>query len=69
MPQGKHEPRPPQEPVAPWEEAPEEREAEPDWAEEIRAGRRARGERLKEVFAAFDDDPGDGRGPVPPPRR
>lgn len=32
-------------------------ELEPDWAEEIRARRRARGERLREVFATFDDEP------------
>jgi hypothetical protein len=29
---------------------------EPDWAAEIRRLRRARGDRLKEVFATFDDD-------------
>jgi hypothetical protein len=33
-------------------------EPEPDWAEEIRARRRARGDRLREVFATFDDEPG-----------
>lgn len=32
-------------------------EPEPDWAEEIRARRRARGDRLREIFAAFDDEP------------
>ena len=33
-----------------------EQEPEPDWAEQIRAGRRARGDRLRDVFARFDDD-------------
>jgi hypothetical protein len=33
-------------------------EPEPDWAEEIRARRRARSDRLREVFATFDDEPG-----------
>lgn len=33
-------------------------EPEPDWAEEIRARRRARGDRLREIFATFDDEPG-----------
>ena len=32
-------------------------EPEPDWAEEIRARRRARGDRLREVFATFDEEP------------
>ncbi len=40
-------------------------EPEPAWAEEIRARRRARGERLREVFAAFDDEPG---GPASEPQ-
>jgi hypothetical protein len=40
-------------PVDPWSrEAPEE--PEPDWAEQIRASRKARGERLKDLFATFD---------------
>jgi hypothetical protein len=30
---------------------------EPEWAEAIRRGRKARGDRLREVFATFDDDP------------
>lgn len=29
---------------------------EPAWADAIREGRKARGERLRKVFAAFDDD-------------
>ena len=37
--------------------APGADEPEPDWAEEIRARRRARGDRLREIFAAFDDEP------------
>lgn len=32
-------------------------EPEPDWAEEIRARRRARGDRLREIFATFDEEP------------
>ena len=64
MPQGKHQPRPPQEPAAPWEGAPTE--PEPDWAEEIRARRKARGEHLKELFAAFDDEPTKRVGQAPP---
>jgi hypothetical protein len=35
-----------------------EEESEPDWAEQIRAGRKARGDRLRDVFASFDDDEG-----------
>jgi hypothetical protein len=30
---------------------------EPEWAEAIRRGRKARGDRLREVFATFDGDP------------
>jgi len=29
---------------------------EPDWAEQIRQLRKARGDRLKEVFATFEDE-------------
>lgn len=32
-------------------------EPEPDWAEQIRQGRKARGARLKDVFASFEDEP------------
>ena len=39
-------------------------EPEPDWAEQIRAGRKARGDRLRDVFATFDDD---GAEPSVPP--
>jgi hypothetical protein len=42
-------------------------EPEPDWAEEIRARRRARGERLREIFATFDEEPP--RRPADPPER
>ena len=38
-------------------------EPEPDWAEEIRASRRARGDRLRELFATFDDEPGTAEPP------
>ncbi|MGZ4132767.1 MAG: hypothetical protein ACXVWF_06950 [Actinomycetota bacterium] len=31
-------------------------EPEPEWAGQIRSIRRARGDRLKEVFASFDDE-------------
>jgi hypothetical protein len=55
----------------PWSrEGPDE--PEPDWAEQIRQGRKARGERLKDLFATFDqpgrvdevvpDDPEEGEG-------
>ncbi len=37
--------------------SPDRDEPEPDWAEEIRARRRARSDRLREIFATFDDDP------------
>lgn len=37
---------------------------EPEWAEAIREGRKARGDRLREVFATFDDD----HRPIPPRR-
>ncbi len=31
-------------------------EPEPDWADEIRSLRRERGDRLKDVFASFDEE-------------
>ena len=34
-------------------------EPEPAWADAIRRGRRTRAERLREVFARFDDDPAE----------
>ena len=67
MPDHKRKPRPHEEPAPPWSGAPGE--PEPDWAEEIRAGRRARGERLKEIFATFEDHPKKGRGQSPPDNR
>jgi hypothetical protein len=36
---------------------------EPGWADAIRRGRRARGARLREIFAGFADD--DGPGTLP----
>ena len=42
---------------SPWRTSPEGAdEAEPDWAEQIRARRRARAAQLREVFASFDKD-------------
>jgi hypothetical protein len=42
-------------PPAPWSA---DTEPEPAWADAIRRGRKARGDRLRTVFAAFgDDDP------------
>lgn len=43
-------------------------EPEPDWAEEIRARRRARGDRLREIFATFDEDPGQAGSDPQEPR-
>jgi hypothetical protein len=37
-------------------------EPEPDWAEQIRARRRARADQLREIFDSFDEDD-DGKGP------
>jgi hypothetical protein len=41
--------------ATPWSPA-EPGEPEPDWADEIRRRRRARGDRLREIFETFDDD-------------
>lgn len=38
-------------------------EPEPDWAEQIRRARKARGARLKDVFATFEDDAAAPDGP------
>ena len=62
MAQGERGPRPP-EPEAPWSK-PEPGDPEPDWAEDIRRGRRERSKRLKDVFAAFDDDDNQTRPPA-----
>ena len=51
-------------PNVPWDRAQTDAEPEPDWAEGIRRGRKARGERLKEVFAAFDEGDPEIRPPV-----
>ena len=40
-------------PPVPWTAEPAE--DEPDWAQSIRDGRKARGDRLRAVFAGFDD--------------
>jgi hypothetical protein len=43
---------------------------EPDWAELIRAGRRARGDKLRDVFETFDEEDPDAPLPAPtPPKR
>jgi hypothetical protein len=47
-------------------------EPEPEWADAIRRGRRTRAERLRTVFASFDDEaatgvPGDERRERPQP--
>jgi hypothetical protein len=49
------------EPLVPEELAPEPGDpaGEPSWTEEIRRLRRARGDRLKELFEAFDRDEGE----------
>jgi hypothetical protein len=48
---------------SPWRTPPEAAdEPEPDWAEQIRARRRARAAQLREVFASFDEDD-EGEGP------
>ena len=48
--------RPPGEP-SPWAVPTEDDEPEPDWAEEIRAARRDRGERLRHVYSRFANEP------------
>jgi hypothetical protein len=42
-------------PPEPWSKETAE-DTEPDWAQSIRNGRKARGDRLRSVFAGFDDD-------------
>jgi hypothetical protein len=51
-------------PPAPWDKGGDE-EAEPDWAQSIRDGRKARGDRLRAVFAGFEDTDDDPTSPVP----
>ncbi len=56
MPEPRDRPEPPPEPWSKETAA----EDEPDWAQSIRDGRKARGDRLRSVFAGFvdaDDDP------------
>jgi hypothetical protein len=40
-----------------WTSPTEDEEPEPDWAAEIRSGRKDRGARLREVYARFPDEP------------
>ena len=40
-------------------------EDEPEWAQSIRDGRKARGDRLRSVFAGFDDADDDPTSGVP----
>ena len=40
-------------------------EDEPEWAQSIRDGRKARGDRLRSVFAGFDDADDDPTSAVP----
>ena len=42
-------------------------EAEPDWAQGIRDRRKARGDRLREVFATFEDAEADDDPSTPVP--
>ncbi len=42
---------------APWARSTEEEEPEPDWAEQIRSSRKARGSTLREVYSTFADEP------------
>jgi hypothetical protein len=53
---GRDDPKEPAEEPEPWSRAETDEEPEPDWAEQIRAARRSRGERLKDVFATFSDE-------------
>jgi hypothetical protein len=49
------EERPPSE-ETPWSTPPDDEDAEPDWAEQIRSGRRERGAKLCEVYSRFADE-------------
>lgn len=51
-------------PNDPWDRAQADAEPEPEWADAIREGRKARGDRLREVFASFEDDDPATRPPV-----
>ena len=66
------EPRDPSDlPPEPWSKETAE-DVEPNWAQSIRDGRKARGDRLRSVFAGFDDADDDPTSAVPsrsaPPR-
>ena len=58
-PRDRHEP-----PPEPWSKE-TAAEDEPDWAQSIRDGRKARGDRLRTVFAGFDDADDDPTSSVP----
>ena len=52
--------QPPPDPPAdetPWARPAEGEDPEPDWAERIRSGRKARGTTLRERYAKFTDEP------------
>jgi hypothetical protein len=40
----------------PWATGAGSDEPEPDWAAEIRARRKARGDRLRQIFSTFDEE-------------
>ena len=54
----------PEPPPEPWSKE-TAAEDEPDWAQSIRDGRKARGDRLRSVFAGFDDADDDPTSGVP----
>jgi hypothetical protein len=41
---------------APWAADSASEEPEPEWAAEIRARRKARGDRLRQIFSTFDEE-------------
>ena len=47
---------PPPSEDTPWAGGPDDDEAEPDWAEQIRTSRKDRGEKLREVYSRFADE-------------
>ncbi len=51
------QPDDPQPDDSPWVKPSEGEEPEPDWAEQIRSRRRARGSSLREVYSKFADEP------------
>jgi hypothetical protein len=56
---GSHEGKEPEEQDAsdvPWARTPDAPEPEPDWAADIRERRKARGDRLRQIFDTFDQD-------------